>query len=238
VKVRNYKKILNVFCPTGEGGGIDPSCSPGESASVPVESGEIPEELKSLTKELTEQFDSYKDKLTDGEKKAIISYTGIGYADMNEEMRASAPYNFKTLPMYVEEKCNNLMSAIDKAGLLPHSVEAFRGLSVEDPHKLDAFEKMLKDGVASGQPVSMPQFTSVSLDHEYMEHHFLSKVQDNHGAYLHIIAKSGLYAGKITTMAGNAPREQEIIQSPHTKYKVNKAERDTKGMLRVELEEV
>jgi hypothetical protein len=34
--------ISKVFCPTGEGGGIDPTCSPGESGKVPAEPGTVP----------------------------------------------------------------------------------------------------------------------------------------------------------------------------------------------------
>lgn len=40
IRTPTYNELLKVFCPTGEGGGIDPTCSPGESSgSVPSEPG-------------------------------------------------------------------------------------------------------------------------------------------------------------------------------------------------------
>lgn len=34
--IANFARLLNVFCPTGPGGGVDPSCSPGEGAGSSV----------------------------------------------------------------------------------------------------------------------------------------------------------------------------------------------------------
>lgn len=61
--ITNKKSVLNVFCPTGPGGGVDPTCSPGSSGRLPfgqaadiasVLAGQWPEgfkpELKSFNK--------------------------------------------------------------------------------------------------------------------------------------------------------------------------------------------
>lgn len=55
ISKRRPKSVFNVFCPTGEGGGIDPSCSPGGAKGGVLTGGHL-KEIDALSAKLTESL--------------------------------------------------------------------------------------------------------------------------------------------------------------------------------------
>ena len=54
---RSRKGTANVFCPTGVGGGVDPTCSPGGAGASGVKTGFVPHDIqKKLTKEERKEY--------------------------------------------------------------------------------------------------------------------------------------------------------------------------------------
>lgn len=96
------------FCPTGEGGGIDPTCSPGENQGAqpagskpgddleteptlfPLPAPDLVASAKPVTEEEVTQainFDEWASGISSEERSAVYAYTNGAYGAMNEYLR-------------------------------------------------------------------------------------------------------------------------------------------------------
>lgn len=74
----NWKPISNAFCPTGDGGGIDPTCSPGESGGT--EKGK-PKSKKAGKKTVQPPPDPAKDRPSKPEERVVESPKVLDWVD-------------------------------------------------------------------------------------------------------------------------------------------------------------
>lgn len=204
----------NVFCPTGEGGGVDPSCSPGKAGGAAgwadlTKTSATPEDVKALNAHARQTLRKAKGTVA-FPAELVKEYTGAAYRSLNEEMRRCPPeFHCVTEPNSL--LLHHLRTLLDGAAPLPKPVDVYRGLNARQATRdalLDEYSKRAgTDGV-----VQMPSFTSTSLD------------ADTAGAFsvgtnrlmFKITAKTGLYVDKISEMPG----ERELLQSPSTRYRV------------------
>lgn len=71
-ETQGWEPLGNAFCPTGEGGGIDASCSPTKSKSVPVRKAGIVETVKDFFTSREKRHDLYSKEVSVGERKYVV----------------------------------------------------------------------------------------------------------------------------------------------------------------------
>ena len=98
-------EVHNSFCPTGEGGGVDPTCSAG---GAPVEFNHYSQWGKSLN---PKQAD------------AIEDYVGPSYEEINSLLRSD-----KWSTSSKQTTIRNITRAIESAPPTPHDTEVYRGV--------------------------------------------------------------------------------------------------------------
>ena len=165
-------------------------------------------------------------KLTASEISELKSYTGSGYFNLNSKMR-SCPPEFECLGKELKEKADKILSAIAKAGKFSTPIKVHRGLSV-DQSTLKTFIDTTLKHQNDGTTYQFPSFTSTSVTSGF------------HGnVKFHITAKTGIFVKSLSGFKS----ENEVIQSPHTKYKVTEVTKSptshsTSSTYHVNLEEV
>ena len=144
--------------------------------------------------------------LTPEERSEVVNYTGIGYIDLNKQMRKCPP-KFECLQGYLKDRATLIQSAIDKAPKLATPIEVRRGIDVSSSY-FPKFLDLMKKREALGQHYQFPSFTSTSLNKG-----FTGNVK------FHISGvRTGLYVAPISQHKS----EQEVLISPNTKYKIVK----------------
>jgi hypothetical protein len=141
--------ILNVFCSTGEGGGVDPTCSLGggePDRSRNAFSDDVVKDEKRLA-------EGVLDHLTPEHREAIRSYTSYSYRNLNERLRTR-----KKLSVWDQNLSDSLSNAIETAGK-PIDVPVYRGLKFSEKRQANMFLAKCK----VGKTVKMLAFQSTSL---------------------------------------------------------------------------
>lgn len=217
--------VENVFCPTGEGGGVDPTCSPGAS-SIPV---------VTPFKVVRTQVESYVirsgertlDKLDSAELNAVSNYAGNGYVKLNRSMR-SCPPEFECLDDKQKFTLSAIESAIAKAGAFEAPVDVYRGIGFNDAEGAEKFLEQVYKAKVQDAEYQMPSLTSTSADARVTKS-FSGPKQ----VLLRIRAKTGLYVEPISGLS-----EDEVLLSSRTKYRVVAVGRYKDGGGEVLLDEV
>lgn len=138
----NTQSISNVFCPTGSGGGVDPTCSPSASASsLKQDSSKMTlDERNAVTQYQTATFEVVNEYLRTG--RIVESDLAQGITD-DEEGRELLDQTVKVL------------DSATSRGTVPPSIVLYRGIDSR------TIEKM--GGLKEGQIVVDKGFTSTTL---------------------------------------------------------------------------
>lgn len=142
--------------------------------------------------------------MTKTQTNAIMSYTGSGYASLNEEMRKCPP-EFKCLKDKYKERYENIKSGLEKAPPLPNPTVTKRGIHLSGS-TLKEFIATLTDLHQKSEPYQMPSFASSSIDRPF-----------SGNVKFEVLAKNGVYVKSISSV----PHENEILLSPHQKFKIH-----------------
>ena len=154
----------------------------------------VPDKIKANSNEAI-------NKATAEEQQALWDYTGYLYNELNAKMRGH-----ETLTKEERTTQKALLNLIDKMPKFERPLTVYRGIDLRND--LVSKEKILKEAkecAQAGKQFKFTSFTSTSIDPEG---------GTGFGDFVfHIVAKSGLYVD-------DKMGESEIIQSPHTNYKV------------------
>lgn len=202
----------NVFCPTGEGGGVDPSCSPGKPGggwAALTGTSATPEDVKALNAHARQTLRKAKNTVA-FPAELVKEYTGAAYRSLNEEMRRCPP-GFGCVKEPNSLLLHHLRTLLDGAAPLPKPTDVYRGLHASRATR-DALVAEYTRRAGTDDVVQMPSFTSTSLDAGTAG---AFSVGSNRLMFK-ITAKTGLYVDKVSEMPG----ERELLQSPSARYRV------------------
>lgn len=220
-----FRELLNAFCPTGEGGGIDASCPPkGGKGTVTVDPKSPEKQLEKAAEEAVKDPEI---------KAAIKEYTKEGYSELNKSMR-SCPPSYECLGAEQKATLDKIESAIEAAPKFSEPITVFRGIDRLPPAVSKELANELTKKQGDGSLFSMGSIVSTSTkDPGDDGSAFVENPPANGQVLFSIKAKSGLYVEGITQTKG----EHELLQSSKTKYKVANVKKTLGGGWMVHLEE-
>jgi hypothetical protein len=175
--------------------------------------GSIPVPTGTPSQVVLDHGNAVKKLWTSEEMSAVQSYTGAGYASLNDAMRKCPP-QFECVKGKLKTRMEHILSALDKAPPLPETTTVSRGIHVYGEEKMKEFLNVAKAARDAGADYQMPCISSTSV-----------KPSPPMGGYgdtavnFIIEAKTGVYVGAGTHVSHH-PGEKEIIQSPKAKYRV------------------
>ena len=148
------KAITNAFCPTGEGGGVDPSCSPGATgAGKRYPSGTFDSSMKPTdTNEIENSHDKYLSTLKQKEVDVVTAYVIETGNDINNDLRKGKEH--KDVP--------TLDKVIGGAPKTPKEFVTMRGMPDSTPYK----------DYRAGDTITEKAYTSTSLHYDVIDSEF------------------------------------------------------------------
>lgn len=139
-------------------------------------------------------------------KHDIQHYCSSGYQALNKAMRGCPPPPFPCLQGGQKQSYENIQGALDKAPPFAKPVKVNRGMTISDPNVLKNVVANLQKAKDVGvDDFQLPSFTSTSLAKGF-----------GGNITFKITAKKGLYVKSLS----NYKKEEEVLLSPHSKFKV------------------
>jgi hypothetical protein len=205
---------------TGDGGGGSSGAKPAKSnrrerpkyvgEPVDVEVMEFdPHEANAQYKKVIERLGSDRAGRV---LESVKEYTDEAYNSLNSQMRKCPP-SFKCLDPDMRGLFDDLEAAIDAAPPFKDPVTVYRAINVS-PQLASELAAEAENKADDGSEFSLPSMTSTTLKASTALGFEKNKQQQQ--LMFHIKAKTGLYVDPISVNQG----EEEIIQSPSTRYKV------------------
>lgn len=114
------RDVSNAFCPTGEGGGVDPTCSPGGGKSAP--SFTSAKDRGAAAAYAKETHGEWAANLTNEQKAALKVYAGHSYTELNQGLRGDG------VPESLKKTVKDLDAAIAAAPPTKVEMTVYRGV--------------------------------------------------------------------------------------------------------------
>jgi hypothetical protein len=249
----------NSFCPTGKGGGVDPSCSPGGGPPVKFDRSRHTEELGEATNEFFDDHPHATAKALDDRKvdstpnrrlpdvsrppvheldvaKSLHNYTWGYDGPMNQALRKEGNPPSGEIGATVEGK-----PGVDGQKMFDNLQKAFDGVRTwkpptkvwrgmeVSPEVSEAIERASRRAMDTGKAGVMPGFTSTSTSRREA-----AKFEEGGGVLFHIAASHGLDMAPYS----HSSHEGELLLNHNSRFRVTKVDRDGNGTLHVHMEQI
>lgn len=189
-------QVGNVFCPTGEGGGIDPTCSQSGGHVPALYSMQYSEDIENeLVNENTE-------RLRDHHRQAIMAYTEWASGDMNRTLRKQDVDGLSDEQIEVFDSLSGSMSA-----RVPDGLVVYRGIG--GPHV-----NSIVENARNAKEVRIDGFISTSIN-PVVANRF-TRGSEGNSAIMRIKPRRGVYVDGVS----NIPDEKEFIMDHRSEFKV------------------
>ena len=207
-----YREALDTI---NYGKGIDPPLSPAQKAALQAELNKKPVDwpindlvVRDIGQKYQYEIETHNKHwlsgLSSGEQKAIDSYTGSGYGDMNSALRSGKPASYSV----TNQRIKDLTTALNKAPKAPPPDLVWRG--VRSGSAAQIYKKL-----TPGQIIEMKGFQSTSIKPS-----FAADWAGSEGVIFEIKPKQG---GLVRTISATGIGEHEFLLNHGEKYRVRGA---------------